>query len=183
MACIAPMELPTACPKECTVPGPKNTTICEKAWLQAGCKSMIPPKPPPPPSPPKPYKPTIVGPAHCTITVGVKAKPFDQEDTEILPVHAPVFDSISTGLNPLFDASTRASRRMRQNQADFNEVWAQLTAQGKVPGSPPKLIPIYGGSALLFLCVLCWIDLLVVQIWRTAAEHRQHTTVMPNVFG
>lgn len=56
------------------------------------------------------------------------------------------FDSTVTGTEMLFDANTRASRRMRHNEDDFLEVYEQLfTEQGAtVPGKPPAAVPIYG---------------------------------------
>eukprot|EP00039_Didymoeca_costata_P021098 m.343405 g.343405 ORF g.343405 m.343405 type:complete len:1268 (+) comp22801_c0_seq1:126-3929(+) len=134
------------CPKECSIPGPKNTTVCETAWLEAGCKEMVPPRPPPPPRPPAPYKPKLIGPAHCVITVGVKSDAFNPSDKTIAALKNGVYDSVETGTEILFDASTRASRRVRHNEDDFLEIFAQLTAQGKVPGKPPSLVPIYAGT-------------------------------------
>ena len=57
-----------------------------------------------------------------------------------LPIEGGTFDSIKDGTEILFDASTRASRRVRHNEDDFLEIWAQLQAQGKVPGKPPALV-------------------------------------------
>ena len=46
----------------------------------------------------------------------------------------------------LFDVNTRATQRMRHNQDDFEEVVAQLKAQGSVPGRPPTIVPIYSDT-------------------------------------
>ena len=57
--------------------------------------------------------------------VGVKAKPFDPTDHTIVPVDGrATFDSELTGLEMLFDASTRSSLRVRHNEDDFLEVSA-----------------------------------------------------------
>lgn len=122
LKCAAAITPP--CPKTCTMPGPKNTTVCEKAWISKGCTSMIPPVPPRPPPPPKP--PVAIGPAHCIITVGVLENPFDPTSSAVVPITGGVFDSVETGTEILFDASTRASRRVRHNEDDFLEIWAQV---------------------------------------------------------
>ena len=154
------------CPKACGVPHPillnnsdpenktkihHNETMCESLWFTAACKAMLPPAPPKPPPKPKPYTPEIAGPAHCIITVGVSDKPFDPTDDTVKPVDGrATFDSVLTGTEMLFDASTRASRRMRHNEDDFLEIYEQLfTVQGDVPGKPPAIVPIYGSTFLL----------------------------------
>jgi hypothetical protein len=154
------------CPKACGVPHPillnnsdpenktkihHNESMCESLWFTAACKAMLPPAPPKPPPKPKPYTPEIAGPAHCIITVGVSDKPFDPTDDTVKPVDGrATFDSVLTGTEMLFDASTRASRRMRHNEDDFLEIYEQLfTVQGDVPGKPPAIVPIYGSTFLL----------------------------------
>jgi hypothetical protein len=154
------------CPKACGIPHPillnntdpenhtkihHNETMCEYTWFQAACKAMLPPKPPPKPKPPAAYKPKIAGPAHCIITVGVRDKPFDPTDHTIKPLNGrATFDSVITGTEMLFDASTRASRRMRHNEDDFLEIYQQLfTTQGDVPGKPPATVPIYAKTFAL----------------------------------
>ena len=58
------------------------------------------------------------------IRVGVKANPFDPGDLAIVPLAGrPTFDSQVTGTEMLFDASTRASHRMRHGEDDFLEVY------------------------------------------------------------
>ena len=153
------------CPRSCGVPHtivinntdpdpeapPKihhNETTCQEPWFATACRAMLPPPPPRPPPKPKPYKPVLAGPAHCIITVGVKAKPFDHQDHTIVPLAGRnTFDSVSTGTEMLFDASTRASHRMRHNEDDFLEIYEQLfTTQGDVPGKPPAQVPIYAST-------------------------------------
>ena len=75
------------------------------------------------------------------------------------------FDSVVTGTEMLFDASTRASRRMRHNEDDFLEIYDQLfTTQGTVPGKPPETVPIYASTFKLVngRCV-CWS--ILVYFW------------------
>jgi hypothetical protein len=149
--------------------------------MEAACKSMLPPPPPPPPVKPKPFVPHVIGPADCVITVGVKADPFDPAKEAVVvpllgvgPIETTVFGTkvFPPSRNPkasgppgyisldlLFDASTRASKRFRKNQDDFNEIWTQLQTQGKVAGKPPSLIPIYAttfnNGRLIF--DFCWL--------------------------
>ena len=89
----------------------------------------------------------VIGPGHCVITVGVKNSPFDPTDHSVVPISGrSTFDSMVTGTEMLFDANTRASRRIRHNEDDFLEVYEQLfTVQGATaPGKPPAVVPIYG---------------------------------------
>ena len=48
----------------------------------------------------------------------------------------------------LFDASTRATRRIRGQAADFQELMVSLDAQtaAGVHGKPPSLTPIFAGT-------------------------------------
>jgi hypothetical protein len=125
------------CPKACS-----KGTRCEGAWFEHGCHAMQPPQRPqkPKPLPPAP----ILDQMHCQIEVGVRKNPFDRHDREVvaMPGVKP-FDSLTTGLEMLFDVNARATRRMRRNADDFFEVMAQLGAQGEVPGRPPKRVPVY----------------------------------------
>ena len=78
---------------------------------------------------------------------GVREDPFDASNTKVVPLNGnPIFDSVKTGTEMLFDVNTRATRRMRHNADDFFEVTAQLVAQGNVPGKPPSLVPIYAST-------------------------------------
>ena len=155
LACMKVLPCPAAC---------HDTPIgkCQPAWFEKGCKGLEPPRPP------KPTKPgcangfaghgfggpcaPVLGPAHCQIQVGVREHPFATKladgvpvyEGEVIPVPGrSLFDSIETGTEMLFDVNTRATRRMRHNQDDFEEVVAQLKAQGPVPGKPPSIVPIY----------------------------------------
>jgi hypothetical protein len=93
--------------------------------------------------------------AHCQIEVGVRKRPFATKwvdgvlvaDIEVISVAGrALFDSSKTGTEMLFDVNTRATRRMRHNQDDFEEIIAELKAQGDVPGHPPSIIPIYSDT-------------------------------------
>ena len=67
------------------------------------------------------------------------------EDVVAVAGHA-MFDSLETGTEMLFDVNTRATRRMRHNQDDFQEIAQQLKAQGGVPGKPPAIVPVYADT-------------------------------------
>lgn len=114
------MQCPmSSCPKECGIiqtisaPNPnktkgapvtirKNITVCEFAWFSGACAAM---RPPPPPKPPIKKITTcragtamvggvcvpVIGPGHCVITVGVKAKPFDPTDHTVVAVGAGLY--------------------------------------------------------------------------------------------
>jgi hypothetical protein len=81
-------------------------------------------------------------------TVGVKADAFDKTaNPSIVAVEGGVFDGRQNDTQILFDANTRAQRRVRHMSADLDRVVAQLEKQGKVPGKPPELTPIYSSYA------------------------------------
>ena len=82
-------------------------------------------------------------------TVGVKDDPFDKSaDPKIVALEDAVFDARENDTQILFDANTRAMRRARHMGSDLDTVLEQLEAQGKVPGRPPSITPIYSGEAL-----------------------------------
>ena len=82
-------------------------------------------------------------------TVGVKDDPFDKSaDPKIVALKDAVFDARENDTQILFDANTRAMRRARHMGSDLDTVLEQLEAQGKVPGRPPSITPIYSGEAL-----------------------------------
>ena len=160
---------PPTCPAACTVvthTGKLNKTTCETGWMSDGCRSMLPPVPPRPPPKPIPFKPDLIGTSACVLTVGARAAPFDPSNhavvplPNVLPFDAATMGAVTVakgllpqtfGLEMIFDASTRASRRMRRNQDDFNEIWSQLQRQGKV-GATTVTAPLAVATPELAVC-------------------------------
>ena len=72
-----------------------------------------------------------------SFVIGVNTNPFDKSGAP--PVIAEIgrrFDSRTNDTQVYVDASTRASRRVRHQVEDFDEVMRSLEAQGPVPGKP-----------------------------------------------
>ena len=163
-ACRSFCDRRSPCPAACMMASKPGR--CQRAWFERGCHKMAPPAPPPKPRPTKPgcgvgfaghgwTEPCapIVGIGHCQIEVGVRERPFATTlggdgvpvfDGNIVPVAGrSLFDSLTTGTEMLFDASTRATRRMRHNQDDFEEIVAQLKAQVLIYTDLAARSPLY----------------------------------------
>jgi hypothetical protein len=81
-----------------------------------------------------------------SVTVGIKDQPFNRSDGTIVPVG--LFDGRPTSNDTqiVWDASIRASRRVRHSAEDFYAIMDSFKVQGQPHGHPLRLTPVYAAT-------------------------------------